>query len=336
MPWAGASNIKDGVTIDLSLMKSTTVNAANNTATILPGAHWGDVYATLDAQNLATSGGRASTVGAGGLVIGGGNSFYAARKGLVCDNVAQFEVCLLSRTLQQSINNSQIVLASGEIAYANNKTNPDLFQALKGGHANFGIVTRYDLVTFSTDGLWGGTVFYPDSTTSKHLQAFENFANNVESDPFASTISIWQYASDRDSNLVFQSFVYTKPVEYPAAFDDFFSIKPEISNSMRITTISNLTSELGVPSGQRELFMTNTFVNDGAVLKRSLELHNETIARIKAGSPKGTWGYVSMLQPIPPIFTKHSQELGGNVLGLDRFLDKNLVSKCKTLAWQAS
>jgi hypothetical protein len=50
----------------------------------------------LDAVNLATSGGRAATVGAGGLVIGGGNSFYAARKGLVCDNVAQFEVSKLA------------------------------------------------------------------------------------------------------------------------------------------------------------------------------------------------------------------------------------------------
>jgi FAD/FMN-containing dehydrogenase len=91
MPWAGASDIENGVTIDLGLMNSTTVNV-NDTATVLPGATWGDVYSTLDAQNLATSGGRASTVGAGGLVIGGGNSFYAARKGFVCDNVAQFEV----------------------------------------------------------------------------------------------------------------------------------------------------------------------------------------------------------------------------------------------------
>lgn len=91
MPWAGASDITNGVTIDMSLMNSTTVNA-NDTATVLPGARWGSVYATLDAVNLATSGGRSSTVGSGGLVIGGGNSFYAARKGLVCDNVAQYEV----------------------------------------------------------------------------------------------------------------------------------------------------------------------------------------------------------------------------------------------------
>ena len=92
MPWAGASNIENGVTIDLSLLKAVIVNAAAGTATVLPGARWGDVYAELDKHNLAVVGGRASSVGSGGLVIGGGNSFYTARKGLVCDNVAEFEV----------------------------------------------------------------------------------------------------------------------------------------------------------------------------------------------------------------------------------------------------
>jgi hypothetical protein len=43
MPWAGASDIENGVTIDLGLMNSTNVND-NGTATVLPGAVWGSVY----------------------------------------------------------------------------------------------------------------------------------------------------------------------------------------------------------------------------------------------------------------------------------------------------
>lgn len=73
--------------------------------------------------------------------------------------------------------------------------------------------------------------------------------------------------------------------------------------------------------------MTNTFVNDAAVLKKALDLHNDTLAMIKAANPQGSWGYVSMLQPIPPIFTEHSIANGGNVLGLDRYLNETLVSK---------
>lgn len=51
------------------------------------------VYETLDKlENVAVAGGRAGTVGVAGLILGGGNSFYAAREGLVCDNVVNFEV----------------------------------------------------------------------------------------------------------------------------------------------------------------------------------------------------------------------------------------------------
>ena len=41
------------------------------------------MYLKLDALNLATSGGRASAVGVGGLTLGGGFSFFSPRLGLV-------------------------------------------------------------------------------------------------------------------------------------------------------------------------------------------------------------------------------------------------------------
>jgi FAD/FMN-containing dehydrogenase len=101
-------------------MNSTTYHPDNNTATILPGSRWLQVYETLDALNVTVPGGRAGTVGVAGLINGGGNSFYAARKGMVCDNVLEFE----------------IVLANGTIVYATNTTNSDLFKAQKGGGSN--------------------------------------------------------------------------------------------------------------------------------------------------------------------------------------------------------
>ena len=70
--WAGAANIEDGVTIDMSLMSSTTYDDENSIASIGPGARWGSVYMTLDELGIAISGGRASTVGVGGLILGGG------------------------------------------------------------------------------------------------------------------------------------------------------------------------------------------------------------------------------------------------------------------------
>lgn len=69
--WAGAANIKHGVTIDLSLMNSTTYNSDNSTASIGPGARWDSVYRALDKIGIATAGGRAAKVGVGGLTLGG-------------------------------------------------------------------------------------------------------------------------------------------------------------------------------------------------------------------------------------------------------------------------
>ena len=42
-----------------------------------------------------------------------------------------------------------MVLANGQIANVNQQSNPDLYFALRGGGNNFGIVTRFDLETFS-------------------------------------------------------------------------------------------------------------------------------------------------------------------------------------------
>ena len=64
-----------GVTLDLSRLSSVTVaNGSSSTgkvAQIGPGARWGQVYDALTPQGFSVPGGRAATVGVGGLVLGG-------------------------------------------------------------------------------------------------------------------------------------------------------------------------------------------------------------------------------------------------------------------------
>ena len=71
MSWAGAANIQNGVTIDLSTMKDISVSQDNCTTSVGAGARWQDVYLNLDAMNLAVSGGRVNDVGVAGLTLGG-------------------------------------------------------------------------------------------------------------------------------------------------------------------------------------------------------------------------------------------------------------------------
>lgn len=94
--WAGSNNIDNGVTVDVGLMNTVTLDSQINIASIGSGARWHDVYSALDPQGYTVPGGRLGSVGVGGLLTGGGNSFYTARKGFACDNVKSFEMVTAS------------------------------------------------------------------------------------------------------------------------------------------------------------------------------------------------------------------------------------------------
>jgi FAD/FMN-containing dehydrogenase len=90
--FAGASNIDDGVTIDLINLDQITVSADKKQTSVGPGNRWQDVYDKLTPMGLTVIGGRVSAIGAGGLTLGGGISFFSTRYGWACDNVNNYQV----------------------------------------------------------------------------------------------------------------------------------------------------------------------------------------------------------------------------------------------------
>jgi FAD/FMN-containing dehydrogenase len=60
-----------GVTIDLAALNQITLSADKSLVTIGPGQRWGNVYAELEPLGLAVAGGRSSSIGVGGLTLGG-------------------------------------------------------------------------------------------------------------------------------------------------------------------------------------------------------------------------------------------------------------------------
>lgn len=315
---AGAAGTEKGVTIDLHLMNSVVHHPGNDTVSVMPGAVWGDVYKTLDKLDVMVVGGRSYTVGVGGLVLGGGNSYYAARKGLVCDNVAQFEV----------------VLADGSIVTANKNEHSDLFQVLKGGSSNFGIVTRVDLMSFEGGNVFGGLVLYPETTAEEQFQAITSFGDKIEEDPFGSAIVISVYMSAMKTPLFMNAYGYTSPVDRPAIFKDFFAIPGKISDTTGIRNMTSLAEELEQPKSHRIQFSTLTFKNDIRVLRKAHELVMGTIASLEE-TAKFDFKVLALYQPVPTLFAEHGKAKGGNVLGLDRF-DETLIMYEPYFAWEDS
>ena len=70
-PSAGSASLEGGTVIEMTSMESMAMNADDSIISVGAGAKWADVYTYLSPKNLTVCGGRAPTVGVGGLTLGG-------------------------------------------------------------------------------------------------------------------------------------------------------------------------------------------------------------------------------------------------------------------------
>ncbi|KAL2811922.1 hypothetical protein BDW59DRAFT_177049 [Aspergillus cavernicola] len=314
-----AIRVEGGVTIDLGLLNSTVYNEETSTVSIMGGTRWGDVYKTLKPLGIAVPGGRADTVGVGGLLIGGGLSYYANEHGLACDNVVSFEV----------------VLSEGEIVVAGRTSHPDLSRALKGGGNNLGIITRVELRAFQQGPLWGGLIGHNTSSIPQQINALLNFTPKLAEDPRAQLVTIWQHNGNSKANFAASGLQHTLGVENAPIFDECFGL-PQTFSTLRLTDIYDLMMETAPPPGKRALFLTLTFENDARVLNHLQRLHEETIgvASSTDGAKSEDWHIITFMQPFLSRLGKVGGKTGDrNILGLERMDKKDHLLFLFFLAW---
>lgn len=141
----GASTNDGGMVIDLRLLNSVEViDEEKGLVRIGTGAVWGDVARTLTSHKLAISSGDTASVGVGGIGVGGGIGWMVRQYGLVLDNMIS----------------ADIVTAEGQLVHTSEDENADLFWAIRGAGANFGVVTSIVVRAHPCDGIVGGTVNY--------------------------------------------------------------------------------------------------------------------------------------------------------------------------------
>jgi hypothetical protein len=126
--YAGFALSQDGLMIDLTPMKSVTVDAKARRAVCGGGTTWGELDAATQEDALAVPGGFISHTGVGGLTLGGGFGWLSRLAGLSSDNLVGAEV----------------VTADGRVLHASETESADLFWALRGGGGNFGVVTAFE------------------------------------------------------------------------------------------------------------------------------------------------------------------------------------------------
>ncbi len=158
---SGRSTNDGGVVVDLGRMNRIEVlDAESGRVRLGAGARWGDVGTTLHQHGLAISSGDHGGVGVGGIATTGGLGYMSRAHGLTIDRVTAAE----------------LVTADGGVLRVDAEHDPDLFWAVRGAGANFGIVTSVEAVASPVRDIILGQFVYDATDTEAFLQAWGTIA----------------------------------------------------------------------------------------------------------------------------------------------------------------
>ncbi|KAK8043414.1 hypothetical protein PG993_005844 [Apiospora rasikravindrae] len=305
----GFNNIDGGVSLDLSQLNAVELSDDLLTTRLGTGAEWQRVYDNT--PGVVVPGGLCGGTGVGGVSLGGGMSIFLAELGWTANNIVDYEM----------------VLANGSVVHANGTSHPNLFLALRGGGANFGVLTHVTILNAQlTNLVYAGQVLngLTDRSAKALLRVLTRYTAANNRDPGAGMQTIFKVGGDGKNEVETlyghrMGLTALLPVPFlsPAIFDDLLGIYPQtlaIASPAPMSLLSSM-AQSAQANGFRDGLATITFENDRATIEA---VHQVTwdICKSVADIPNLDcfWSYV----PLPDIVTANSLKRGGNVLGLER------------------
>ena len=160
----GGFSSRDTVIVSTHRMLACSVDPVLATATVQAGVPWSMVISAAAPHGLAPLSGSASSVGAVGYTVGGGAGPIIRSHGFAADHVTSLEM----------------VTADGQVRVVDGEHDPDLFWAVRGGKANFGVVTQLTtrLVRLST--LYAGAVYFPGEHAVELLHSWREWVDTLD------------------------------------------------------------------------------------------------------------------------------------------------------------
>ena len=152
-----------GILLKTTAMASVLVDPSRRIARVAPGARWAQVLEAAAPFGLAPLSGSSPFVGVTGFTLGGGIGWLGRAYGLAADSVVRADV----------------VVADGDLITATPDHHPDLFWALRGGGANFGVVTSLEFRLYPVDRVYGGISYFPIERAADTLQRYREWATTA-------------------------------------------------------------------------------------------------------------------------------------------------------------
>ena len=129
------------------------------TARVEAGARWWDVTPQASEAGFAALHGSSPEINVVGYTVGGGMGWLARKHGLQANDVTAVEM----------------VTAYGELRRVDADNDPDLFWAVRGGGANFGLVTAIEFGLVPLRELYAGALFFPFERSGEVLSAYREW-----------------------------------------------------------------------------------------------------------------------------------------------------------------
>jgi hypothetical protein len=221
----------------------------------------------------------------------------------------------------------EVVLADGsiiDVTTSPEDLNSDLAWALRGGHNHFGIVTRFDMRTFSAGPAFGGLVVYDAAAEETFFAALDAYmAPGGGSDDPKSAInpaSTMSLVNGEWTHRFLNVYMYDDNDAHPLALQNFTSIPAE---NVVFGCAQLHDSWVSIPSSlaamatrdDRQLFWAITFKAD----RQSIDIVSQVFyagAESELGHVEGLSMTISF-QPLTTSYLTASMMKGGNLMGLD-------------------
>ncbi|KAK7706670.1 hypothetical protein SLS64_007501 [Diaporthe eres] len=156
-------DIMSGIIDQLINFTQVQLSQDKSTITIGGGCLWSEVYPVCDAAGVSVVGGGSHFVGVGGYFTQAGWSWLVGHHGYACDNVLGATVVVPGDAEGDGVRTVQCgpYFASSSNTSAEEEYADDLFWAIRGAGANFGIVTEFVVKTHPhVGGHLSGTLHY--------------------------------------------------------------------------------------------------------------------------------------------------------------------------------
>ncbi|KPI45043.1 Bifunctional solanapyrone synthase [Cyphellophora attinorum] len=285
--WPGASNNDGGAVISLRRLNQVEVAEDRKSVRIGAGATWKEVFDVIEPMGLLVVGGRMSTIGAGGFLLGGGIGWITHRHGSGVDAIMSFELAPPN--------------GDENLYRVSQDSNPALFRALRGaGAANLAYMYSWDQA---------------EEVTNIEMT---HVAEDDEKDLDAMQLSIYNYNATADALTAMLYRIHTSHADLdttPEVFNVSDKLTLLMPDSPQVQTHSeniDYAAQFAPPSGKRAYFATTSFRPSTAITPEIVSLIGEFLRKAKDTAGENS----ANIQPLYRSFFTQMKKRGGNCFNL--------------------